>query len=325
VTLERIEETLRSIPGVVAVGATTHLPLSGADSRRGVGIEGREPTPDVPTRAHTRSVTPDYFSAMGITIREGRAFTSADRAGALPVVVVNETMARRYWPDASPIGKRVMLGGTDIWREVVGLAGDVRHWGLDSAVNPELYLPQAQQPWPALTFIVRTSGNPTSITAAVRERMRAIDPALPLSHVRTMEEVAAESVASRRSGMTLLVLFGLLALSLAAAGIYGVMSHMVALRTSEIGIRMTLGARPSSVMRLVLREGLVQAAAGLAVGLAAGVLVMDAFRALLFEVSPADPLTLGGVAILLLATAMLACILPARRAIRVDPVEALRS
>jgi putative ABC transport system permease protein len=326
VTFARIEETLRSLPGVIAVGATSFLPLSGADARRGVGIEGREPTPDTPTRAHPRIVTVDYFRAMGIRVKEGRAFTAADRMETPQVVIVNETMARRYWPGASPVGRRVRLNGdNESWREVVGVIADVRHWGLESPVNPEMYFPQAQFPFQSLAFTVRASGDPSSLTAAARERIRAIDPDLPLSSVSTMIEVAAESVATRRSGMLLLAMFGLLALTLSAAGIYGVMSHMVALRRSEIGIRMTLGARPSAVMGLVLREGLVQTAAGLAIGVAAGVLVMRTFRSMLFEVSPADTLTIATVAFLLFGAATLACVVPARRAMRVDPVEALRT
>lgn len=323
---DQIGDRLRSLPSVVVVGATSTLPLSGADSRRGVGIEGREPTPDTPTRAHPRSVTPDYFRAMGIAVKEGRGFTTADDARAPLVVVVNETMARRYWPGTSPVGKRIALGGTDEWREVVGVIPDVRHWGLDQPVNPEMYFPQAQLPFSsAMTFVVQTSTDPASLAAAAREQVRFVDANLPLSRVQTMEQVAARSMDPRRGGMLLLSAFGLLALTLAAAGIYGVMSHLVALRRAEIGIRMTLGARPSTVMGLILREGLFQAAIGLAIGITGGVLAMRTFRAMLFEVEPADPVTIAAVTVLLFATAALACIVPARRAMRVDPVEALRS
>ena len=322
---DQIGERLRTLPGVIAVGATSFLPLSGADSRRGVGIEGREPTPDTPTRAHPRSVTPDYFPAIGISVKEGRGFTKADDATAPLVVVVNETMARRYWPGTSPVGKRIALGGTDVWREVVGVIADVRHWGLDRAVNPEMYFPQVQLPFSAsMTFVLQTKADPASLAAAAREQVRQVDANLPLSDVQTMDQVAALSMASRRGGMLLLSVFGLLALTLAAAGIYGVMSHLVALRRAEIGIRMTLGATPAAVMGLVLKEGLLQALGGLAIGVAGGVLAMSTFRAMLFEVEPADPMTIGIVTVLLLGTAAVACIIPARRAMRVDPVEALR-
>jgi putative ABC transport system permease protein len=322
---DEIERRFASLPGVRAVGGTSHLPLSGADSRGGVTIEGREPTPDAPTRAHPRAITLDYFRTMGIRLVEGRNFAATDNGDAPFVVIVNQTMARRYWPGTSPVGKRLQFGGAARWREVVGVVSDVKHWGFDRPTNPEMYLPQKQMVWDGLTFVLATDVDPVTLTAAVREQLKAVDPDLPLSNVRTMHEVAARSVAARRSTMLLLGIFAALALVLAAAGIYAVMAQLVALRATEIGVRMTLGARPVTVMRLVLKEGLVQAAIGLVIGLAGAVLVMRGFKAVLFQVSPADPVTLATVAILLLATATLACIVPARRAMRVDPVNVLRS
>ena len=319
-----IEEKLRSLPGVKAVGGTSHLPLSGRDSRRGVGIEGRAPTPNAPTRAHPRAVTPGYFQAMGITLLAGRPFTAADGPNAPKVAILNDTMARRYWPGSSPIGKRIGLAGVDGWIDVVGVIADVKHWGLEANVNPEMYFPQAQYMVRGLTFTIATDGNPAALAAAVRDRVRAFDPDLPLSGVRTMEDVASVSVAARRGGMLLLGVFGALALVLAAAGIHGVMSHLVALRTGEIGVRMTLGASPGAVMGLVLREGTLQAILGLAIGLTGGVLLMRTFRSMLFGVEPSDPLTLAAVGAGLLVTAIAACAIPARRAMRVDPVTALR-
>ena len=191
-------------------------------------------------------------------------------------------------------------------------------------MNPELYLPLRQSVSSFLTFTISTAGDPASLAPAVREKLRQVDRDLPLSNVRTMEQVAARSVESRSAAMQMLGIFGLLALVLSAAGIYGVMTHLVALRSGEIGVRMTLGATPAEVMRLILREGVVQAVLGLALGLSAGVLLMNTFRSMLYEVSPADPLTLMTVGIVLLVTALLACVLPARRAMRVDPVNALR-
>jgi putative ABC transport system permease protein len=323
-TFAQIDERFASIPGVRAVGAINMLPLSGADGRRGVGIEGRAWDPDAPTRAHPRSVTTGYFNAIGVQLIAGRPFTSVDKEGAPLVVIVNDTMARRYWPGESALGKRVTFSGTPEWREVIGVVRDIRHWGLDQPVNPELYLPQAQFPASFMTFTLATTVEPSSIATAVRDQLRAIDPDLPLTNLRTMKQVAAGSVESRASAMLLLTIFGILALVLAAAGIYGVMTHMVALRSSEIGVRMTLGARPADVMRLILREGVIQAAAGLVLGIGAGVLLMYTFRSMLYEVSPSDPITLIVVALLLLSTALLACVIPARRAMRVDPVTALR-
>jgi putative ABC transport system permease protein len=323
-TFAQIEERFASIPGVRAVGAINMLPLSGMDGRRGVGIEGRPSDPDAPTRAHPRCVTLGYFDAIGGQLIAGRPFTTADKEGAPLVVIVNDTMARRYWPGESALGKRVTFSGTPEWREVIGVVRDIRHWGLDQPVNPEIYLPQAQFPFSFMTFTLATTVEPSSIAPAVRDQLRAIDPDLPVTNVRTMKQVAAGSVESRASAMRLLTIFGILALVLAAAGIYGVMTHMVALRSSEIGVRMTLGARPADVMRLILREGVSQAAAGLVLGLGAGVLMMNTFRSMLYEVSPSDPITLVVVAVLLLATALLACVVPARRAMRVDPVTTLR-
>jgi putative ABC transport system permease protein len=324
-TFEHIEQRLASLPGVRAIGATSHLPLTGQDSRLGVTIEGREPPTDSPTRAHPRAITPGYFRALGIRLAAGREFTSADRVGTPPVAIVNETMARRYWPGGSPVGRRLVIGGTTTPVEVIGIVADVRHWGLDAAVNPELYLPHAHQPVALLTFVLSTDRDPAALSGAIREQLRAVDADLPLSSVRTMNQVAEQSVASRRATMWLLAMLAVIALALAAAGIYGVMAHLVTLRTAEIGVRMSLGAGPRTMMVLVLREGLVQAAIGLSIGLTGAALVMRAFRARFFEVSPADPLTFVAVAALLVATVLAACLVPARRAMRVDPVEALRN
>jgi putative ABC transport system permease protein len=321
---DQLETRLRSLPGVRAAGGTSMLPLSGADGRRGVSIEGREPTPDAPTRAHPRSVTPGYLAAIGMSVLRGRGFTDADTAAAPKVAIVNETMARRYWPESSPVGRRIRLSDSD-WIEVVGVVADVKHWGLDAPVNPEMYFPLHQALSTRMTFVVSTGGDASGLAPAIREQVRGVDPNLPAGNIRTIEDIAAVSVASRRAGMLLIAVFGALALVLAAAGIHGVMSHLVALRSGEIGVRMTLGASPASVMALILREGAMQAAAGLAIGLTGGVLLMRAFQSMLFGIEPADPLTLAAVAVTLMLTALVACAIPARRAMRVDPVMALRS
>jgi predicted permease len=323
-TFDQIEERFAAIAGVRAVGATNILPIGGGDSRRGIGIEGREPDPDTPTRAHPRSVTPGYFNAMGVQLKAGRAFTPADTADAPLVVIVNETMARRYWPDESPIRRRITLAGTQVWREVVGVVGDVRHWGLDQPVNPEMYFPLPQMPSSALTYVLSTDRTPSALVPEVREQLRVIDPELPLSNVLTMGQVAAQSVNDRAAAVRMLAIFGIMALALAAAGIYGVMAQIVTMRRGEIGVRLTLGAQPADVMRLILREGVGQAVFGLVLGLGAAALLMRGFRSMLYEVSPTDPLTLAAVAAILLAAALLACLVPARRAMRVDPVATLR-
>jgi putative ABC transport system permease protein len=320
-----ITRRLATIPGVRSAGATSRLPLGAENSRRGVVIEGRESKDDAPTRAHPRAVTGDYFRTMGMTLVSGRLFTAFDRHDSPLVVVVNETMANRYWPGASPLGKRILWTGTENWREVVGVVRDVRSWGYETPVSPEMYMPLEQYAFSFMYFVLATEGDPTMSAGAVREQLRGVDADLPLSDVSTMQQVAARSTASRRVSLQMLATFGALALVLAAAGIYGVMAHLVALRTSEIGVRMTLGARPPDVMRLVLREGVLQAVAGLAIGLTGGVLLMRSFRTVLFGVDPADPLTLAAVAVILSGTALAACLIPARRAMRVDPVRALRS
>ncbi len=322
-TFEDLVQRFRTIPGVRSVAATNALPLSGQDGRRSLDIEGYESTAQAPSRAHARSVTVDYFTTMSMHLVAGRAFSPADRRGAPLVVIVNETMARRYWPGASPLGKRLNLPGGPL-REVVGIVRDVRHWGLDRPVNPELYFPMPQLPFAAMTFVVASDADPTALAGPVREALRSVDPDLPLSSVRTMDDVVTRSVAARRAGMSVLGAFGLVALVLAAAGIYGVMAHLVAHRTSEIGVRMTMGARPQDIVRMVLREGLGQALPGLAIGLVAGALVMHSFRSFLYEVNPTDPLTLVVVAGVLGLTATLACLVPARRAMQVDPVTAIR-
>lgn len=322
-----IETRLRRIPGVIAAGATDRLPLSGADSRGGITVEGYQRRDgDAPVRAHIRVVTPDYFRAMGITVAQGRPLSEDDNANSTVVAVINETMAKRYWPGSSPLGKRVRFNGTDTrWREVVGVIQDVRHWGLDREVNPEMYMPHEQQPTATLSFVIHTSlNNAAALAPEVQRLVLAFDPDLPLGAARTMEDVAARSVAARRWSAVLLGAFALVALALAAVGIYGVMTHLVASRTSEIGIRLALGARPGGVLRQTLTEGLLHTGGGLALGILSSLALMRGLQGLLYQVAPADPLTMAGVAVTLLLVSVLACLGPARRAMRIDPVQALR-
>ena len=320
-----VESRLAAEPMIQASGGTMLPPLTGIDGRRGVVIEDRDPGPDEgPTRAHPRPVTRNYLSAAGATIREGRGFLPSDLETSTPVAIVNETMAKRYWPGASPLGKRVRFSDQEIWREVVGIVGDVKHWGLDAPVNPELYLPNTQFPAFALTWVLQTNGDPLALVPIAQRHVRELDANLPLFQVRTMEEVAARSVERRRWMMTLLAVFAVLALVLAAAGIYGVMAHLVALRTPEIGVRLTLGAKPSAVMAQVMREGAMQAGIGLIIGLVFSLGLMRGMRTILFGIEPTDPMTLASVGVSLMLVALLAVAVPAFRAMRVDPVAALR-
>jgi putative ABC transport system permease protein len=321
-----IEDRLRAIPGVRSTGATSMLPMGERNARSGIVIEGRE-NAEGPTRAHPRGVTPGYFQTIGITLLRGRTFTPQDDDRSKLVAVVNEEAVRRYWPQTSPIGARVRFSAEDYWREVVGVVRDVRHWGLTNPVEPEMYLPlsQRQYPWNGMSFVVAGAGDPQSLVPDMRSAVRAIDPDLVLAETMTMENVMSKSLDRQRVTMLLLAVFGGVALLLAGAGIYGVMSHVVSLRTSEIGIRMTLGAQPRDVLRQIVGEAVGQTAAGLAIGLAGAFFLVRLFRTMLFEVSPADPLTMAGVAVILLASALAACYLPARRAMRIDPVTALRA
>ncbi len=323
---DEFETRLAGIPGVIAVGANNNLPFTGSDARQGITVEGLERREgDTPVRAHLRIVTTRYFQAMGIRLTQGRALNDGDTATSPLVIVVNETMARRYWPNQSPVGKRMRFNDPDAqWREVVGVIQDVRHWGLDREVNPELYMPHEQQPSASLTFVLHTSVEPGSIAQEAARRVHEADPSLALGTTRTMEEVAARSVAARRWSALLLGSFGALALILAAIGIYGVMAQLVSTRTSEIGIRLTLGARPKTVLAGVIGEGLLHALAGLALGLGVSLGLMRGLRSLLFDVTPTDPLTLAAVAFTLLGVSLAACIGPATRAMRIDPVVALR-
>jgi putative ABC transport system permease protein len=309
---------------VSAAGAISELPLSGIDSRTGVEIEGREARPDEPTRMHRRTVTPHYFEALLIPLRAGRRLDERDAADAPLVVLVNETAAGRYWPGQSPVGRRLRVVGAEAWLEVVGVVGDVKHWGLDQAARPEMYLTPAQSPWAQATLVVRAAGDPMALVPALREQVRGLDAELPMGLPVLMEHVVERSVSSRRFFLTLMTIFGGLALLLAGLGIYSVTAYGVAQRTHEIGVRMSLGARVRDVRRLVLGETLRMSATGVATGLAGALLLGRFIEKQLFGVTPADPVTLAGVATLLLGVSLLAGDVPARRAARVDPTTALR-
>lgn len=320
-----LEKRLAAEPMIEIAGGTMFLPLTTMDGRRGVVIENRDVGPDDgPTRAHPRVVTANYIQAIGARIREGRGFLPDDSETATKVAIVNETMAKKYWPGASPLGKRVRFSDQEDWREVVGIIGDVKHWGLDAPVNPELYVPLSQFPTWALTWVLKTNGDPLALVPIVRRHLQELDANLPLFQVSTMEEVAAQSVEQRRWTMRLLAVFAVLALAMAAAGIYGVMAHLVSLRTPEIGVRLTLGAHPLRVMAQVLREGAMQTVIGLAIGLSASLALMKGMRSILFGIEPTDPVTLVSVGVSLMLVALLAVAVPAFRAMRVDPISALR-
>ncbi|HUE83013.1 MAG TPA: ABC transporter permease [Pyrinomonadaceae bacterium] len=322
--LERIE----ALPGVDAVGAVYPLPLGGTFIAYTFDIEGLPPFPpgEQPV-ADRRVVSPDYFRAMSIRLQKGRSFNQQDHAQALPVTIVNETLARRFFPGEEAIGKRIIPGegGQGVACEIVGVVGDIRHEGLDVEPGPEYYLPYQQTSVSFMTIVTQTTGsNPTVLAGPVRNAIRAVDKDQPVFNIRPMTQLVDESVAQRWFNMALLGSFALLALVLASIGIYGVMSYAVTQRTREIGVRIALGAQSRDVLRLVLSQALVLTFAGLVVGLAGAFALTRFLSTLLYEVKPTDPKVFTTVAIVLGAVAISACLIPARRATKIDPLEALR-
>jgi putative ABC transport system permease protein len=322
----KIGQRLRESPGVLAAGAVTGLPLATVRGDWGVVIEGDTTESRIGRAADWQLVTPGYFEAMGMKVRAGRALTDADRADTLRVIVINESMAKKYWPGQSPLGRRLTWGRNANWITVVGVVGDVHHRGLDADARPEMYRPYSQFPYtqPTMTWALRTASDPLAATTYARAAIRAVDPGLGISDIATMEQVLADSTSDRRLNMVLFALLGGLALALAVVGVYGVVAYSVTQRTHEIGVRMAIGARPADVLRLVLGEGTRLAMAGVVCGSAIAVAGGRLIRGLLFNVSATDPLTFAAVAIGLLAVALIASYIPARRATRVDPMTALR-
>ena len=323
-TLERVKAT----PGVAAAGVVYPLPLGGSAEVFTFDIGGRPPyQPGEEPIADRRCISGDYFRAMGIPIRSGRTFEDADRAESQQVVIINETLARRYFSGLNPIGQHLIPGegSVPIDREIVGVVGDVRHQSLESETSPEYYVPYTQTEVDDLTLVLRTAGgNPAAIAPTLHDDIRAIDRGIPFYNVKTMNQLLSESNARRGFNTVLLAGFALLALVLAGIGIYGVMSYSVIQRTREIGIRMALGAQSKDVLSLIIRQGVVLAVVGLAVGLTSSLFITRVMSSLVFGVSTTDPMTYVFVALLLFVIVVAACYLPARRAARTDPTEALR-
>jgi putative ABC transport system permease protein len=322
--LAQIETT----PGVESAALTLSLPIDGSNWQS-VFITGDKPVPeriDLPSAAFT-PVSSNYFEVMGIRSLAGRMFNEADTAASPPVVVINETLARRLWPGEDPIGKRLKQGFPEdktSWREVVGVVGDVKQNGIDKEPPLQCYMPLPQEPMRSLVAVARTTGDPLAMASKIEERIHSIDRDLPVFSVRSMDQLLDESISQQQLAMALLAGFALLALLLAAMGIYGVMSYAVTTRTHEIGVRMAMGARPTDVLRLVVGQGMTLALIGVAIGLSAALAMTRVMASLLFGVSSTDPLTFVVISLLLIAVAALACYLPARRAARVDPTVALR-
>jgi putative ABC transport system permease protein len=316
---------LGALPGVKAVSAVSALPISGGDSNGNLTIEGRDFPPAQTPSASFRRILPNYFSAMGIPLKQGREFDERD-TGAEKVVIINEGMARRFWPDGDAIGKRIKVGPpqNEPWLTVVGVAGDVKNIGLEADAMLATYEPHAQRPWSAMNLAIRTETDPMSLSAAVRGELRAMEKDLLIRNPTTMDDRIRLSVAPRRFNMTLLAVFAALALLLAAVGVYGVMSYTATQRTHEIGVRMALGAQSGVVLKLIVGQGLKLALIGVAIGLLAAFALTRWMEDLLYGVRPTDSWTYGAVAALLLLVALFACWIPARRAAKVDPMIALR-
>ena len=320
---------LAAMPGALSAGATSSLPLAGAigAQRATFDIEG-SPTPEGAQRpaAHATSATPEFFSVLGITLRRGRVFSARDDAGATPVVVINESFARRFFRDQDPVGKRLVVGfaAAPVTREIVGVVGDVRHNGLAEEPRPALYVPHAQSPTGSLRFVVRTAVPSDRMLKTAQETLQQVNPAIPIARSTTIETLLADSLRERRFQLWLLGGFSLTALVLAAIGIYGVITYTTRERTRELGVRMALGARTGDVLRLVLRDGTALAVLGVVLGTLGAAALTRLLSGMLFNVQPLDPLTFALGASTLLVVAVFACYLPARRAAMLDPVVALR-
>jgi putative ABC transport system permease protein len=324
----RMIERIKALPGVEAAAVTSVLPVSDNFDRRTIEVEGQPKGPGENPDVDNYMITPDYLSAMSIPLRQGRALTSQDTENAPLAVLVSETMARKLWPGADPIGKRVRFYNSDPavqrpWRTVVGVVHDVKQYGLDTAGTMAMYEPIAQFPASAMTLVVRTIPNPSGLITAIRREILALDKDQAVFSIATMEQLLADSISLRRFSMFLLGLFASLALILAAVGIYGVIAQSVSQRTHEIGIRMALGAQAHDVLKLIVRQGMSLTVVGIVVGLVGALALTRLLANLLFGVGATDPATFLWIPALLAAVSFLACYIPAHRAAKLNPLTAL--
>ncbi len=320
---------VRALPGVVSAGYTTSAPLEWKGGASNLTLEGKQATPDSNRNANHRQVTEDYLQTLGVPLRSGRYFNALDHEGTQRVAIVNETMARKYWPGEEALGKRFKLGeaaSRQPWLTIVGIVADVCQEAMDAPVSPEMYLPQRQSYayFAPRELVVRAAVEPLTLAAAVRAAVHAVDPDQPVANIQTMEDILSGNSSMRRAVMLLWSAFAALALLLAALGLYGVLSYFVTQHTPEIGIRMALGARSGDVLRLVLRQGMRLVGCGVAAGWLGALTLARLMKSLVFGIGATDPLTFALVPLLLGVVALAACWIPARRATRVDPLVALR-
>jgi len=269
-------------------------------------------------------VTSGFFEALRIPLLRGRQFTDLDGKDAPGVIIINEALAQRYWPNEDPLGKRITVGFEKQPREIVGIVATIKQTTLSAGGGHAMYLPHLQRPTGGMSIVVRTNGDPMSLATLARTQIHSVDPGIPVTNIRSMAEIFSESVAQQRFSMLLVGVFGALAVILAAIGIYGVMGYAVTQRKHEIAVRMALGAKTNQVLKLILKDGLVLASLGVAIGLAGAFALTRLMSSLLFEVKPTDAQTFIAVSALLIFVALLACLIPARRATKVDPLVALR-
>ena len=329
---QQVVDRVEHLPGVISAGYTTSIPLIWKGGTSGFFPEGlKDPVPGMAYDANHREVTSHYLQTMNIALRQGRYFTEHDNENSMPVAIINETMARQYWPGQNPIGRRFKLGDPtdDVpWIEIVGVVADVRQMGLDEPVKAEMYFPYQQVPeydfYMPRDLVIRTSGDTVGLVSSVRSIVHEVDPDQPVSNIATMSDVLGEEAAPRRMGMIMLVAFAGLALLLASLGIYGVLAYFVTQHTNEIGVRMAVGASPLNIVGLVLKKGMGLTLLGMGIGLVVSFALTRLMSSLLFGVNAADPLTFVAVPLVLAAVALVACLIPARRAMKVDPVIALR-
>ena len=320
--LDRIERR----PGVLSAAAASDVPLDGQPAQQqAFDIEGRQhEDPDLRPRLDVRVASPRYFETIGVATRSGRAFTNLDDEAGLGVAIISRSLAERHWPSADPIGQRVTLNGGDDWLTIVGVVGDVRHEGLESAPPDALYRPFLQVSG-ATRILVRARMDPLSLASEVREAVHAVDPEQPVERFSTLAQTIDDTLVTRRLTMTLLALFAGLALLITVTGIAGVIATSVSQRTREFGVRLALGAPPTSLVGMVVRQGLTMVVLGLVLGLSGAAALSRVLSNLLYETAPTDPSTFLGVSLVLLGAALVACLIPARRIMRVDPMIALRS
>jgi putative ABC transport system permease protein len=319
---------VKSLPGIEAASMTTALPLSGPTFGGPFSIEGRPlDLSGKPPHASIRTTAPGYFHVMSTPFVRGRDFGTEDTGNSVPAVIINETFARSFFGNGDAIGQRIKIGAPSSprpWMQIAGIVKDVKSEGLDAAVMPEMYLPYSQDIVAAMTLVVRTSGDPENSIASVRREVLSIDKDQPVYNISTMKRLLDESIAQRRLNMLLLGAFALLALLLAASGIFGVMAYTVSQRTQEIGIRLALGAQKRDILSLVVWQGMMLSLIGVGIGVGASLALTRFLSSLLYGVSSTDPATFAVIALLLTGVALVACYIPARRALKVDPMVALR-